>query len=76
MDEDFDAIYQDELRLGRLFTTFAALAIFIAGLGLFGLAAYAAEQRRKAGGHLVGGRCQQLCGGPGGRRVRRGDRRP
>jgi putative ABC transport system permease protein len=47
MDEDFNAIYQDELRLGRLFTTFAALAIFIAALGLFGLAAYAAEQRRK-----------------------------
>ena len=34
------------------------------------------EQRRKAGGHLVGGRCQQRSGGLGGRRIRRADRRP
>jgi len=47
MDQDFDAIYQAEQRMGRVFAAFATLAILIACLGLFGLAAYAAEQRNK-----------------------------
>jgi putative ABC transport system permease protein len=47
MDDDFNSIYQAELRMGHVFTAFALLAIGIACLGLFGLAAYAAEQRRK-----------------------------
>ncbi|MFC0514992.1 ABC transporter permease [Mucilaginibacter angelicae] len=47
MDEDFDATYRSEQRIGQLFISFSALAILIACLGLFGLAAYAAEQRNK-----------------------------
>jgi putative ABC transport system permease protein len=47
MNEDFDATYRSEQRISQLFTTFSSLAIFIACLGLFGLAAYAAEQRNK-----------------------------
>lgn len=47
MDEDFDAIYRTEQRMGQLFVSFTSLAIIIACLGLFGLAAYAAEQRTK-----------------------------
>ena len=47
MDEDFDALYRTEQRLGQLFIIFATLAILIACLGLFGLAAYAAEQRQR-----------------------------
>lgn len=47
MDEDFDATYRSEQRLGTLFISFSTLAILIACLGLFGLAAYAAEQRNK-----------------------------
>lgn len=47
LDEDFNNLYQAELRTGNLFITFAALAIFIACLGLFGLASYSAEQRTK-----------------------------
>jgi putative ABC transport system permease protein len=46
-DAAFDAAYRSEERLSVLFTLFAGLAVFIACLGLFGLAAYAAEQRRK-----------------------------
>ena len=46
-DAAFDAAYRAEERLGLLFTVFAALAVFIACLGLLGLAAYAAQQRRK-----------------------------
>ena len=47
LDEDFDALFRSEQRLGRVFTTFTVLAIFIACLGLFGLAAFSAEQRTK-----------------------------
>ncbi|AYL99330.1 FtsX-like permease family protein [Mucilaginibacter celer] len=47
MDEDFDATYRSEHRIGQLFISFSTLAILIACLGLFGLAAYAAEQRNK-----------------------------
>ncbi|QKJ30088.1 ABC transporter permease [Mucilaginibacter mali] len=47
MDEDFDATYRSEQRVGQLFISFSTLAILIACLGLFGLAAYAAEQRNK-----------------------------
>jgi putative ABC transport system permease protein len=47
MDQDFDATYRTEQRLGTLFISFSTLAILIACLGLFGLAAYAAEQRNK-----------------------------
>jgi putative ABC transport system permease protein len=47
MDEDFSATYTAEQRMGTVVLVLTALAIFIACLGLFGLAAYAAEQRAK-----------------------------
>ncbi|MDB5015255.1 MAG: cell division protein FtsX [Mucilaginibacter sp.] len=47
MDQDFDASYRAEQRVGTIFVVFTTLAIIIACLGLFGLAAYAAEQRTK-----------------------------
>ena len=47
MDEAFDNIYRTEQRTGKIFISFAVLAIFIACLGLFGLAAFSAEQRTK-----------------------------
>ncbi|MFI5139454.1 MAG: ABC transporter permease [Sphingobacteriales bacterium] len=47
MDQDFDASYRVEQRTGSIFIVFTSLAIIIACLGLFGLAAYAAEQRIK-----------------------------
>jgi len=47
MDQDFDAIYRTEQRAGTVLVVFTTLAIIIACLGLFGLAAYAAEQRTK-----------------------------
>jgi putative ABC transport system permease protein len=39
--------YRTEQRMGKIFILFSSLAIFIACLGLFGLAAYTAEQRTK-----------------------------
>jgi len=47
LDEDFDNLYNSEARLGKIFKSFAALAVFIACLGLFGLASFIAEQRTK-----------------------------
>ena len=47
MNQDFEAIYRTELRMENLFMIFASLAIVIACLGLFGLSAYATEQRNK-----------------------------
>jgi putative ABC transport system permease protein len=47
MDEDFNNLYRTEQRMGVIAISFSALAILIACLGLFGLAAYAAEQRTK-----------------------------
>lgn len=47
LDESFDQQYKCEKRLAEIFTGFAFLAIFIACMGLFGLASFAAEQRTK-----------------------------
>jgi len=47
LDEEFDKMYSSELRTGQVFTLFAGLAILLACLGLFGLAAYTAAQRTK-----------------------------
>jgi putative ABC transport system permease protein len=47
LDQDFDALFQAEQNLSRIFSIFTSLAIFIACLGLFGLAAFTAEQRTK-----------------------------
>ena len=47
MNDDFDATYRSEQHTQQIFFSFSALAILIACLGLFGLAAYAAEQRNK-----------------------------
>lgn len=47
MDDDFNRLYQSEDRTGKIFISFAILAILIASLGVFGLITYAAEQRKK-----------------------------
>ena len=46
-DENYAAKFNQELLIGKLAGIFAGLAIFISCLGLFGLAAYVAEQRTK-----------------------------
>ncbi len=46
-DEAFANKFREEKQDGTLATLFAALAIFISCLGLFGLAAFSAEQRTK-----------------------------
>ena len=46
-DENFEETYRAEIQTEKVFTIFAVLAIIIACLGLFGLAAFTAEQRTK-----------------------------
>jgi len=46
-DDIFDQAYRNEQKLGRLFMVFSSLAVFIACLGLLGLASFTAEQRTK-----------------------------
>lgn len=47
VDETFNAKFKSEQLIGKLSQLFALLAILISCLGLFGLAAYTAEQRSK-----------------------------
>ena len=47
LDENIDAMFRSEQRMGRIVFIFATLAIIIACLGLFGLANYLGEQRGK-----------------------------
>ena len=47
LDENFAQLYESEDKLQTLLWVFTGIAIFIGCLGLFGLAAYTAETRRK-----------------------------
>jgi ABC-type antimicrobial peptide transport system permease subunit len=47
VDEEYDRKFQSEVRVGKLASSFAILAIFISCLGIFGLASFVAEQRTK-----------------------------
>ncbi|MCW3092851.1 MAG: FtsX-like permease family protein [Ferruginibacter sp.] len=47
MDESFDEMYKAEDKLSTLLWIFTLMAIFVGCLGLFGLAAFSAEQRNK-----------------------------
>ena len=47
LEENFAAKHRTEKRIGFIFLLFTSLAIFIACLGLFGLATFSAEQRTK-----------------------------
>lgn len=47
LDESYRQTYRSETVIGKLASYFTVLALFIAGLGLFGLASFAAQQRTK-----------------------------
>jgi putative ABC transport system permease protein len=47
LDENFQQMYKAEDKLKSLLWIFTAIAIFVGCLGLFGLAAYTAERRKK-----------------------------
>jgi putative ABC transport system permease protein len=64
LSEAFDRLYRTEQRLGRVFVFFTLLALFVAGLGLFGLAAFTAERRTKEIGirKVLGASAVQIAG--------------
>ncbi len=47
LDDTFEKLYQADKKQGTIFAIFVAIAIFIACLGLFGLAAFTAGRRTK-----------------------------
>ena len=47
LDQEFNRMYESEIRMSDLSEIFSVVAIFIACLGLFGLALYMTEQRTK-----------------------------
>ncbi|MDQ3289967.1 MAG: ABC transporter permease [Bacteroidota bacterium] len=47
LDESYARMYDDVQRMGRIFSSFALLAIIVACLGLFALSAFMVEQRSK-----------------------------
>ena len=62
VDDDWQAMHKGENQMSGLFSYFAFLSITISCLGLFGLAAFSAEQRRKEIGvrKALGANVQQL----------------
>ena len=47
LEEVFVGLYREELMMGRVLTVFLVLAIVVASIGLFGMAAHAAQERTK-----------------------------
>ena len=47
LDQEFNKQYRADEKIGRTFLVFTSIAIFIACLGLFGLATFVAQQRTK-----------------------------
>ncbi|OFX90950.1 MAG: hypothetical protein A2X06_16350 [Bacteroidetes bacterium GWC2_40_22] len=45
IDQDYENLFKSEIRLSELLKYFTVLALFIACIGLFGLASYSAERR-------------------------------
>ena len=47
LDQDFDKLYINEKQTRKMFAVFSLLALFIACLGLFGLASFMVDQKTK-----------------------------
>lgn len=63
-DESFDKFFNSDEREGRIFGIFVGIAIFIACLGLFGLASFTAERRTREIGvrKVYGARTRDIVG--------------
>ncbi len=47
LDESLARLYENEMKQARIFSSFSLISIFLACLGIFGLAAYSAQRRQK-----------------------------
>ncbi|WOK09006.1 ABC transporter permease [Imperialibacter roseus] len=63
MDQEFENTFKSEQRVGAILNLFTAMALAIACLGLFGLAAFSAEQRTKELGirKVLGAKAAELA---------------
>ena len=63
LDQKFDELYKKDMRQQTILTVFAGLAIFVACLGLFGLASFTATKRFKEIGvrKVLGFICTKYC---------------
>ena len=64
LDNEFDALYHSEQRMGTVFGIFTFLSIFVACLGLFGLSIFTAERRKREIGvrKVLGASVQNVVG--------------
>ncbi|MEO9484451.1 MAG: ABC transporter permease [Ekhidna sp.] len=64
LDDSLRDLYEKEQQQAKVFSAFSALSIFLACLGIFGLAAYASQQRQKELGirKVLGATAQQIIG--------------
>ena len=62
LDDSFSRLYKSDIKTSRLILIFSVIAIIISALGLFGLAAFNAEQRTKEIGirKVLGASVQQI----------------
>ncbi len=62
LDDQFDQLYKSDYKLGEMVGTFTCIAIMIASLGLFGLAAFTVGQRIKEIGirKVLGARVSEI----------------
>jgi putative ABC transport system permease protein len=62
LDQELDKLYKDEEKLGKVAGIFSGLAVVVACLGLFALASFIAEERKKEIGirKVMGGSVSQI----------------
>ncbi len=62
LDQELDKLYKDEEKLGKVAGIFSVLAVIVACLGLFALASFMAEERKKEIGirKVMGGSVRQI----------------
>ena len=63
LDDSFNNLYKSDIKISQLIFIFSVIAIIISSLGLFGLAAFTAEQRTKEIGikKSIGCHCTTNC---------------
>lgn len=64
IDQSLARLYENEQKQGRVFSAFSGISILLACLGIFGLAAYSAQQRQKELGirKVLGATARQIIG--------------
>jgi len=64
LDESIAQLYENEAKQSKVFSAFSAISIFLACMGVFGLATYTARQRQKELGirKVLGATAQQVIG--------------